>query len=134
MQHTARVLAPDASCKPINPVDREFLLFAAGNRPERHDQPIAEHRNGAMLAPIWLRAAHRGVPNFLVTALVLGQRMGTAVGTALIPSILYALTEAGFHWNLGIIAAFSAIILTLSSGLAFTIADRRLEVRETASS
>ena len=26
-----------------------------------------------MLAPIWLRAAHRGVPNFLVTALVLGQ-------------------------------------------------------------
>ncbi|RCI65781.1 RAQPRD family plasmid, partial [Pseudomonas aeruginosa] len=26
-----------------------------------------------MLAPIWLRAAHRGVPTFLVTALVLGQ-------------------------------------------------------------
>ncbi|MGC7416893.1 RAQPRD family plasmid, partial [Xanthomonas citri pv. citri] len=23
-----------------------------------------------MLAPIWLRAAHRGVPTFLVTALV----------------------------------------------------------------
>ncbi|WP_237202952.1 MFS transporter [Rothia endophytica] len=65
--------------------------------------------------------------------LSLGQRMGTAVGTALIPSILYALTEAGFHWNVGIIAAFSAIVLTLSSGLAFTIADRRREVRETAS-
>jgi len=26
-----------------------------------------------MLAPIWLRAAHRGVPTFLVTALLLGQ-------------------------------------------------------------
>ena len=26
-----------------------------------------------MVASIWLRAAHRGVPNFLVTALVLGQ-------------------------------------------------------------
>ena len=26
-----------------------------------------------MLAPIWLRAAHRGVPTFLVTVLVLGQ-------------------------------------------------------------
>ena len=26
-----------------------------------------------MLAPIWLRAAHRGVPIFLVTALLLGQ-------------------------------------------------------------
>ena len=25
-----------------------------------------------MLAPIWLRAAHRGVPTFLVTALLLG--------------------------------------------------------------
>ena len=26
-----------------------------------------------MLAPIWLRAAYRGVPTFLVTALLLGQ-------------------------------------------------------------
>ncbi|MBN9426177.1 MAG: RAQPRD family integrative conjugative element protein [Burkholderiales bacterium] len=26
-----------------------------------------------MLSPIWLRAAHRGVPTFLVTVLVLGQ-------------------------------------------------------------
>ncbi|WP_238897764.1 RAQPRD family integrative conjugative element protein [Achromobacter xylosoxidans] len=26
-----------------------------------------------MLAPIWLRAAHRGVPTFLVTTLLLGQ-------------------------------------------------------------
>ena len=26
-----------------------------------------------MLAPIWLRAAHRGVPTFLVTALLMGQ-------------------------------------------------------------
>ncbi|MBW6078860.1 RAQPRD family plasmid, partial [Pseudomonas aeruginosa] len=28
-----------------------------------------------MLAPIWQRAAHRGVPIFLVTALLLGQSL-----------------------------------------------------------
>lgn len=60
--------------------------------------------------------------------LSLGQRLGTAVGTALIPSILYGLVEAGAHWNVGIIASFSAIVLTLLLGLAFTIADRRREL------
>ncbi|MDY6052318.1 MAG: MFS transporter [Rothia sp. (in: high G+C Gram-positive bacteria)] len=62
--------------------------------------------------------------------LSLGQRMGTAIGTAIIPSILYGLVEADAHWNIGLIASFSAIVLTLSLGLAFTIADRRREIRE----
>lgn len=60
----------------------------------------------------------------------LGQRMGTAVGTALIPSILFGLVEAGYHWNLGFMAAFGAILVTLSGGLFFTMIDRRREVRE----
>lgn len=62
--------------------------------------------------------------------LSLGQRMGTAIGTAIIPSILYGLVESGAHWNVGLIASFGAIVLTLSLGLAFTIADRRRELRE----
>ncbi len=62
--------------------------------------------------------------------LSLGQRMGTAIGTAIIPSILYGLVESGAHWNVGLIASFGAIVLTLSLGLAFTVADRRRELRE----
>jgi MFS family permease len=62
----------------------------------------------------------------------LGQRMGTAVGTALIPSIMFGLVEAGYHWNIGFIAAFSAIFLMLAAGLFFTVMDRRREVREDA--
>ena len=62
--------------------------------------------------------------------LSLGQRMGTAIGTAIIPSILYGLVESGAHWNVGLIASFGAIVLTLSLGLTFTIADRRRELRE----
>ncbi|WP_421083656.1 MFS transporter [Rothia nasimurium] len=64
--------------------------------------------------------------------LSLGQRMGTAIGTAIIPSVLYALVEAGYHWNIGLIASFGAIILTLSTALTFTVADRRRELRESA--
>lgn len=62
----------------------------------------------------------------------LGQRMGTAVGTALIPSIMFGLVEAGYHWNIGFIAAFSAIFLMLAAGLFFTVMDRRREIREDA--
>ena len=59
--------------------------------------------------------------------LSLGQRMGTAIGTATIPSIMFALVEGGFHWNVGATAAFGAILATLTIGLAITIADRRRE-------
>ncbi|WP_257617981.1 MFS transporter [Rothia nasimurium] len=62
--------------------------------------------------------------------LSLGQRMGTAIGTAIIPSVLYGLVEAGYHWNIGIIAAFGSILVTLTLGMVFTIADRRREVRQ----
>lgn len=64
--------------------------------------------------------------------LSLGQRMGTAIGTALISSILFGLVEAGVHWNIALSAAFGGIFLAYVGGLAFTIADFRREARSAA--
>ena len=62
--------------------------------------------------------------------LSLGQRMGTAIGTALIPSIMYGLVDSGAHWNIGFAAAFAGILVLLVAGLTVTIIDRRREVAE----
>lgn len=62
--------------------------------------------------------------------LSLGQRMGTAIGTALIPSIMFGLVGAGLHWNLGFVAAFGSILILLAAGLLVTVADRRRELVE----
>ncbi|WP_346843322.1 MFS transporter [uncultured Rothia sp.] len=62
--------------------------------------------------------------------LSLGQRMGTAIGTALIPSIMYGMVAAGYHWNIGFAAAFGGILVLLAVGLSVTFLDRRREVAE----
>lgn len=62
--------------------------------------------------------------------LSLGQRMGTAIGTALIPSIMYGMVAAGYHWNIGFAAAFGGILVLLAAGLSVTFLDRRREVAE----
>lgn len=62
--------------------------------------------------------------------LSLGQRMGTAIGTALIPSIMYGMVAAGYHWNIGFTAAFGGILVLLAAGLSVTFLDRRREVAE----
>lgn len=62
--------------------------------------------------------------------LSLGQRMGTAIGTALIPSIMYGMAAAGYHWNIGFAAAFGGILVLLAAGLSVTFLDRRREVAE----
>lgn len=60
----------------------------------------------------------------------LGQRIGTAVGTALIPGIMFSFADAGRGWTLGFAASFGAIFVLMIFGLVFTIKDRRREVRE----
>lgn len=62
----------------------------------------------------------------------LGQRIGTAVGTALIPGIMFSLTDAGKGWNIAFAASFAAIFVLMVFGLIFTIKDRRRELREQA--
>lgn len=86
---------------------------------------------GLVISPnqtLTLRSVPPRISGVAGGVLSLGQRMGTAIGTALIPSILYGLTDAGTHWNIGVIASFAAILLTLTAGLSFTIADRRREL------
>lgn len=60
----------------------------------------------------------------------LGQRLGTAVGTALIPGIMFGLTDAGYHWNTAFTASFMAIVVLMFAGLYFAVKDRKREVRE----
>lgn len=88
---------------------------------------------GLVISPnqtLVLASVPPGISGVAGGVLSLGQRMGTAIGTAIIPSILYGLVESGAHWNVGLIASFGAIVLTLSLGLAFTVADRRRELCE----
>lgn len=90
---------------------------------------------GLVISPnqtLTLRAVPPHISGVAGGVLSLGQRMGTAVGTALIPSLLYGLTDAGYHWNLGLVASFAAVLTTLTLGLTFTLADLKRERQEPA--
>lgn len=64
----------------------------------------------------------------------LGQRVGTAVGTALVPGVLFALLAAGHDWADAFRAALLTIIGLSSLALAISVVDLRRELRETRQS
>lgn len=59
----------------------------------------------------------------------LGQRMGTAVGTAIVPGVLFWVVASTGDWVLAFRAALGIIAALAAGALAFSIVDRRREVR-----
>lgn len=71
--------------------------------------------------------AYGGVAGSIIS---LGQRMGTAVGTALVPGVLFGIVASQGDWLLAFRAAIG-IIATLAAGaLVFSVVDRRRELRD----
>lgn len=70
--------------------------------------------------------AYGGVAGSIIS---LGQRMGTAVGTAIVPGVLFGIVASQDDWLLGFRAALAIIALLASGALAFSIVDRRREKR-----
>ena len=59
----------------------------------------------------------------------LGQRMGTAVGTAMVPGVLFWVVASTDDWVLAFRAALGLIAVLAGAALAFSVVDRRREVR-----
>ncbi len=59
----------------------------------------------------------------------LGQRMGTAVGTAIVPGVLFGIVESQGDWLLAFRAALGIIAALAAGALAFSVVDRRREKR-----
>lgn len=56
-----------------------------------------------------------------------GQRIGQAVGTAIIPGILFTLTERTGSWISAFIAAMAVIAVFIALAIAVSVVDRRRE-------
>lgn len=61
--------------------------------------------------------------------LQLGQRLGAAVGTALIPGVLFALVEGGRPWVLGFVTVLGLIAALAAVSLFVSVMDRRREAQ-----
>ncbi len=72
--------------------------------------------------------AYGGVAGSIIS---LGQRMGTAVGTAIVPGVLFWIVESQGDWLLAFRVAIGLIAALAAGALAFSIVDRRREIRET---
>lgn len=59
--------------------------------------------------------------------LQLGQRVGAAIGTALIPGIVFGLTEGGYPWGDAFTVAMSIIMALTVAALGVSVIDRRRE-------
>lgn len=70
--------------------------------------------------------AYGGVAGSIIS---LGQRMGTAVGTAIVPGVLFGIVAANGDWLLAFRASLGIIAALAAGALAFSIVDRRREVR-----
>ena len=70
--------------------------------------------------------AYGGVAGSIIS---LGQRMGTAVGTAMVPGVLFWIVESQGDWLLAFRVALGLIATLAAGALAFSIVDRRREVR-----
>ncbi|WP_255583295.1 MFS transporter [Dietzia sp. ANT_WB102] len=70
--------------------------------------------------------AYGGVAGSIIS---LGQRMGTAVGTAIVPGVLFWIVETQDDWLLAFRVALGLIATLASGALAFSIVDRRREKR-----
>lgn len=72
-------------------------------------------------------SAYGGVAGSIIS---LGQRMGTAVGTAIVPGVLFGIVAARGDWLLAFRASIALIALLAAGALVVSILDRRREVRE----
>ena len=70
--------------------------------------------------------AYGGVAGSIIS---LGQRMGTAVGTAIVPGVLFGIVESRGDWLLAFRAALGIIAVLAAGALAFSVVDRRREKR-----
>ncbi|EYT65246.1 arabinose ABC transporter permease [Dietzia sp. UCD-THP] len=70
--------------------------------------------------------AYGGVAGSIIS---LGQRMGTAIGTAVVPGVLFWIVESQDDWLLAFRAALGLIAALAAGALAFSIVDRRREKR-----
>lgn len=70
--------------------------------------------------------AYGGVAGSIIS---LGQRMGTAIGTAMVPGVLFWVVETQGDWLLAFRAALGLIAALAAGALAFSIVDRRREKR-----
>lgn len=77
-----------------------------------------------------LQAVPSNVGGVAGGVLSLGQRIGTAVGTAIIPGIMFSVADGGYGWNWAFTMAFASIFVLMLVGLAFTVLDRQREKRE----
>ena len=59
--------------------------------------------------------------------LQLGQRTGAAIGTAMIPGIIFSLTEGGTEWLEAFIIALVIIMALTLAAMAVSFADRARE-------
>ncbi len=64
--------------------------------------------------------------------LQLGQRIGAAIGTALIPGVLFSLTEGGFDWLEAFVIVLGIIAALALGALIFSARDRARERAEQA--
>lgn len=70
--------------------------------------------------------AYGGVAGSIIS---LGQRMGTAVGTAIVPGVLFGLVATRGDWLLAFRASIALIALLAAAALVVSIVDRRRELR-----
>ncbi|AVZ38489.1 MULTISPECIES: MFS transporter [unclassified Dietzia] len=70
--------------------------------------------------------AYGGVAGSIIS---LGQRMGTAIGTAVVPGVLFWIVESQDDWLLAFRAALGLIAVLAAGALAFSVVDRRREKR-----
>ncbi|GAB3622836.1 hypothetical protein GCM10027418_09180 [Mariniluteicoccus endophyticus] len=64
--------------------------------------------------------------------LQLGQRIGTAVGTAVVPGALFAVVESGRSWLDGFLVALALIAACAALALVVCVRDRAREKAEAA--
>ena len=76
-----------------------------------------------------LRAVDPAFGGVAGSIISLGQRMGTAVGTAIVPGVMFGIVAAQGDWLLAFRAALGIIAVLASVALAVSVVDRRRELR-----
>ena len=76
-----------------------------------------------------LRAVDPAFGGVAGSIISLGQRMGTAVGTAIVPGVMFGIVAAQEDWLLAFRAALGIIAVLASVALAVSVVDRRRELR-----
>ena len=93
---------------------------------------LAGTAQGMTISPnqtLTLRAVNPEFGGVAGSIISLGQRMGTAVGTAMVPGVLFWVVASTGDWVLAFRAALGLIAVLAGAALAFSVMDRRREIR-----